>query len=420
MRNAAMAVILSFGVLAIARADDTVKPPVSRMATYDKTTGEIYFALSLMVPAKANAVAEVEKADVVILFDTSASQVGLYRDDSLACLERLLEGLRDQDRVQLFALDLKPVPLNESLVSPRDPQVAEAVKKLKQRTPLGSTDMPAGILAAAAVLDNDRTAARSIIYIGDGVSRANFISADEMTQLHEATRRVRASVSSFTIGPQRNVELLATLANHSGGAVAIDSEGSDTAVLAGAGLARATRIEVLWPLEAKLDEQILVSYPEQFPPLRADRDTVLLGMLKERGEQTIEVKVVGVRGERTLSWAFTPEAANTEFGFLPKLVEMAAKDGGLRLPTVGSAGLREVGRVILNNARTMLKLGSQAIKRSDFKAALSAATAVLERDPDNPEAHALKRAAERGLRRQQAKAKAAEKAAQEKDESDKE
>lgn len=398
--------LLVWTVASVLAAQESTPPkaerPDVRMATYDKATGEIYFALSVM-PKLTQP--DLEQADVVVLFDTSASQIGLYRQDSRVCLRRLLEGLRDVDRVQLFALDLKPVPLNDALVAPKDEAIAEALEKLTRRTPLGSTDIPAGILAALKSLDNERVAGRSIIYIGDGVSRANFIDAKELTNLIAEIRRVRASISSFTIGPQRNVELLAMLANQSGGNVAIDSEDSGTAVNAGMALARVSRGAVLWPLEAKADEAILVHYPEKVPPLRMDRDTVLLGMLKSRVKQSFELKVVGARGEQTLRWEFTPEAANDEFGFLPNLVEMAAKDGGIRLPTVGSAGLREVGRVILNNARTMLKLGAQAIKRSDFKAALQAAQAVLERDPGNPEAHALKRAAERGLRREKAKSK---------------
>ncbi len=401
--NTSYAVAIMLGLVATT-ASGQVEKIAARMATYKKSTGEIYFALSLAPKVIA---APVEKADVVILFDTSASQIGLFRDDSLSCLERLLEGLRSTDRVQLFAIDLKALPLNAELVPADHAAIAEAIKKLKKRTPLGSTDVPGGLLAAASALEKGRDgAARSIVYIGDGVSRANFVNVAEMSDVLAQLRKTRTSVSGFAIGPQRNVELLAAWANHSGGNLLLDAEGSDVAIRAGGSLAAAVQRAVLWPTKVTLDKTVLAVYPETFPPLRMDRDSVVIGMLKNRdAEQTITMTVDGPSGEQHLSWKVKPEPESPEFGFLPKLVELAAKDGGVRLPTVGSSGLREIGRVILNDAQTMLKLGAQAIKRSDFKAAARAAKSVLERDPDNPEAHALQRAAERGLRRQAIKAK---------------
>jgi hypothetical protein len=55
-------------------------------------------------------------SDVLVLMDTSASQVGLYRQDSLAALEALLSGLSDQDRVRLVAVDVNAVSAARLLV----------------------------------------------------------------------------------------------------------------------------------------------------------------------------------------------------------------------------------------------------------------------------------------------------------------
>jgi len=404
-----------FGFVATTSAYAQVET-AARLATYKKSTGEVYFALSVSPDAVG---ATVDEADVVVLFDTSASQIGLFRNDSLNCLERFLEGLRETDRVQLFALDLKAVPMNSSLVTAGNAAMKEAVKKLKKRTPLGSTDLPGGLVAAAAVLEKGREgAARSIVYIGDGVSRANFVDAAEMNDIFKRLRDAQASFSCFAIGPQRNVELLAACTNHTGGAIVLDKEASDVAVRAGGFLAAAVRSPVFWPENVKVGVNVLAIYPETFAPLRVDRDTVAIGMLKNReSEITITMTAKGPGSSKELSWKLKPEPESLEFGFLPKLVELAAKDGGVRLPTVGSAGLREIGRVILNDAQTMLKLGSQALKRSDFKAAARAAKSVLDRDPDNPEAHALQRAAERGLRRQAIQAKQAKQEKEKADES---
>ena len=58
----------------------------AHMATFDKPTGETFFALSLSPTEKLQpAVGH----DIVVLFDTSASQTGVYRDDAHIFLNEL-------------------------------------------------------------------------------------------------------------------------------------------------------------------------------------------------------------------------------------------------------------------------------------------------------------------------------------------
>ena len=47
----------------------------------------------------------------------------------------------------------------------------------------------------------------------------------------------------------------------------------------------------------------------------------------------------------TMRLKATPEASSTEFAFLPGMIREARNDRGLRLPTLGSAGLREFAAV---------------------------------------------------------------------------
>ncbi len=70
----------------------------SHLETYQSPDGSDYFALSLM-PQQAIPLAE--SRDIVILFDTSASQSGVYRDKALAALRDLAATLGDKDRVAL-------------------------------------------------------------------------------------------------------------------------------------------------------------------------------------------------------------------------------------------------------------------------------------------------------------------------------
>src|SRR3954469_19776174 len=70
----------------------------SRLATYEKPTGERFFALSLS-PTKSLPVSDAH--DVVVLIDTSATQSGAYRTQSHEVLKAMLASLGENDRVQL-------------------------------------------------------------------------------------------------------------------------------------------------------------------------------------------------------------------------------------------------------------------------------------------------------------------------------
>ena len=78
------------------------------MITYEHE-GQTAYAVSLMadMPQK-----EVERSAIVVLFDTSASQQGEYRESALAALDTLLAGLRPTDQVELMGVDLDTNRLN--------------------------------------------------------------------------------------------------------------------------------------------------------------------------------------------------------------------------------------------------------------------------------------------------------------------
>lgn len=121
----------------------------ARMESFAKPNGDSYFALSLVPQA---ALSPTESSDVVILFDTSASQLGAYRETGLEVLKGLLATLGDKDHVKLVAVDVDAVPLTENFVAPRGPEIAAAIEKLQRRVPLGSTDLEAALNGARKVM----------------------------------------------------------------------------------------------------------------------------------------------------------------------------------------------------------------------------------------------------------------------------
>ena len=363
----------------------------SRLATFRTATGEEYFALSL---SAKSAVPTAEAHDVVVLFDTSASQTGVYRDDSIAALESMLASLGKQDRVKLVAVDLNAIPLTEGFVSADSEAMQQALRKLEQRAPLGSTDMIAAIDSALKSFAPGEGKPRSTVYIGDGVSRGNTIQTKEFEKIVTSLVDSRVAISSFAIGPKRDVHLLATLANHTGGMLYLDSKGN-TGQEAGVSMAVAARGMVLWPVATKLPASFQESYPKAMPPLRAGRDSILIGRINGKGPHEVSVtyEVAGRRVPQV--WKLSGEASSPDFGFLPELVGNARPDAGLRLPTVGSAGLRELAQVMTSGADRLTELGGHALRTGNLVGARSAADAAIARDPSNPEALVLRKAVDR-------------------------
>ena len=237
------------GLLASAvwSADPPADTYGARLATYDKAAGESYFALSLTPPQR---VAAAPVQDIVILADTSASQTGLFRTDSLLAVKTLVQRLDPQDRVKLFAVDLEAVPLSEGFVEAGSQEMNAALAKLDQRTPLGSTDMVLALQAAVDSSAGTPERPRAVIYVGDGLSRANFFGEDEIRSLVGKLVAARAPVSSLAIGPARSIEFLAVIANQTGGVLWLDSDEEASAEMGGAALAKAAQQPVWWPSEA--------------------------------------------------------------------------------------------------------------------------------------------------------------------------
>lgn len=359
----------------------------SRLGMYDKD-GEAYFALSLLPELKADP---GQKNEVVILIDTSASQAGRFRADAQAALGALLASLKAEDRVQVMAIDMNVVPMTDGFVAARDPAMQAALAKLQGRAPLGATDLGAGLRAAAAAFAADN-AARSLIYVGDGMSKANLFTAESLGKLVDELRGRKISVSSYAVGMERNGQLLAALANHTGGMALIDSTVDDPQA-AGQSLGAAVQASVIWPTSVALSENVAAHYPAEMPPLRSDRDSILIGKLSKAADVNVEVSGTLNGKPVQIACKAAPPKPSEDFAFLPKLVEMAAADKGLSLPTVGSPGLRETALVTLASAVQLTKLGHEALATGNYAGAEKVAAAALARDPGNPEARAIQSAA---------------------------
>jgi uncharacterized protein with von Willebrand factor type A (vWA) domain len=383
--------------------------PSAELSTYDRAGGPTYYSLSLTPDADS---AEYRPCDVVVLFDTSASQTGAYRETALAALDSCLAELGPQDRVQLLAVDLDARPLTDQFVPAQGPEIQAAVESLHRESPLGSTDMDRALAAAAARFDSADTSARAVLYIGDGISMANLLGTESFGRLVEKLRAARIPVSSYAIGPQRDARLLASLANQTGGNLYIAepmSTADDAANVSserakqenvrlgakvGEMMAEWTHAEVLWPAASTWPQELGNVYPAPTPPLRSDRDTIVIGETDRALDAplAIELRTTDAAGEAVeVRWTVRPSASNEGNSYLTQLVDVARADGGITLPTVGTPGLLESGRLINAGIDNLTNLAERAVAMGDVHSAQLMSDAVLRRDPGNVKAHTVQR-----------------------------
>jgi len=196
---------------------------------YTAPDGVNYFALSV----KPDAASDAGPRDVVMLFNTSASQEGVYRQQAMAALKATLAELKAGDRVRLIAVDLNAVPLTKAFVAPDSREIGEALAALEARVPLGSTDIAKALTAVLESYDAGSKNARAAVYIGDGRSAAHLLQADELGGLAAKLADARIPVSSFAVGVHTDLQLLGVLAVETGGAMiaaAPDEKLSDTQI----------------------------------------------------------------------------------------------------------------------------------------------------------------------------------------------
>ena len=267
------------------------------------------------------AAATAGPRDIVILVSTSASQAGEYRTKAFAAVQAAIASLGHGDRVRLIATDLNAIPLTKGFVSPQSAEWTQTMAALDARTPLGTNDMEKALSAAAASFGADSKNPRDVIYVGDGSSRANVLSPEKIQQLTTSLADRHIPVVSYGVGPRVDRQILGILAQQTGGLV-LDEPQAGSAADTGRQLAAATAATVAWPTAAvKWPAEVGEVISKTVPPLRSDRDTVLIGTLKGKEPLRIDATVDAPGGAKTLSWTAAVGKSMDDNNYLPALVE---------------------------------------------------------------------------------------------------
>ena len=367
-------------------------PEAARLSVNAQADGTNYFAISMKAPPTAPVAGT---HDVIVLINTSAGQVGEYRTRAFQLLDGLLQGLQPTDRVALFAVDLGTIPLSSGFVAPQGDAAKEAIAALERREPLGATDLDK---ALATVIEKAPAgnSAKAAVFIGDGMSRANLLTPERFEQLTKTLTDKHIPVNCYAIGGQPDLQMLGALAGRTGGVFMTDID-KPNAREAGAFLAAAARTVVEYPKTTAWPAVFTEVYPRQAPPLRSDRESVVIGSFKGAAPSEIQMTVETPAGQATRTWKLAPVGAEENTSYLPRLVALAKPNGGMTLPLVDRSTLREAEVAIAASADNLTELARRALASGDTAGAKRMAEEALKQDTRADKAQAVLDAAQKRL-----------------------
>ncbi len=402
----AVIVLITATVLAADKIDQAigaVPGPTGALIQYrPPASEESYFALSLK-PGELPVAASVH--EIVVLVDTSASQAGAHRTTGLAVLEAFLAELPQNDRVRIFAVDLKTVSLNDEFAAPDSAQVKAALVMLHKRAPLGATVLLPALETAAKALGARRGG--SILYIGDGLSLARGIPLDGLRHYIAGLRDREIAIHSFAVGPKTDLQLLGVLAEHTGGMVMIDElidDAKTSAVELGRQMAQAADAPILFPTQISTEPDLGKLLPNVTIPLRQDRMTIWLGKSAIHAPRVV-IKMTGrcAGREQVCEWVIVPAAAQPANTYLSALWAEGDRENGLLVPLAGTELLQVARQYYEDQIASLAALGRLALAGRDLKQVDDIAWMLRRIDPGNTDAAALLHAAEKMRRSREEK-----------------
>ena len=333
---------------------------------------------------------------MVVVVDTSASQSGEFRQDSLIAAEQVLAGMRAKDRVQVFAADVDANALTSHFGAVNEDQTEAVMNQLGARLPLGNTNLISVLETADKVFKEagaQTGRGRSLVYIGDATSIESAGDQARFAKLIDSLRAQHVAVHSIAVGPTIDVAMMGVLANQTGGQVGIvNRDEGYTAQAVAKEVTDAALLAPIWVESISTPETMTIVQGDRLPPLRLDRDSILLGMVTGDKQQHIEMNLLGqsLAGQVRVTTDTELEHGHPDFGFLSKLVTQAEENQGLTLPTANSALLRQKALAMAAEASELVRAGKLALQTGDKRGAKAIAEMALEADPQNEDAKSLK------------------------------
>ncbi len=284
------------------------KQPV---VTYRTSDGETFFAFQLQ--PRLDMPAQPRPVDYMILVSTSASMGKGELALAQKVTEAFIKQLGPQDRVGIATVNTEYKELTDGL-QPAD-QVQEALKTLDKQVPYGAADLKRALETATKRLEKRSSRQNAIVFLGDGKSIINPITADDRARLCRDMTAREIGFFPVPLGLNMDPANLHGLASGTGGApvrlltqskkmdATIEAQKATTpadklASKAGELIADETALKlketvatpILYPTKFQAPAEAVEVFPaEHLPPLRTDSPTLLVGKMKATPELTFAV-----------------------------------------------------------------------------------------------------------------------------------
>lgn len=348
---------------------------------------------AVLMRADAAALPARGPSDHIVIVDTSASQVAGYRRTTLQFVKTLLESLPATDRVLLMASDVQLVALQDGFSAPGSESSRKAFAALEKRVPMGTSKLLTALREAVKQLPTDRRA--DILYLGDGQSTGEPISAGDLRPLIAELRSREVPVHGFAVGPSQNLHLFGTLAHQTGGYVGMDrvrdseaASGEATAREVAAAMSRG----VFYPEKLEAPGHLSDILPGPLP-IRGDRETILLG--RGRATEADQLQLIDQETGARLTWSLSGSEQHPAASFLSRFREQAAMDGGLSNSLAGWQLFCSADEEFQVRLSQMVAFAQEQLIAANPKEALRVANAVLQLDGNHRDARVIAGQAQR-------------------------
>ncbi|MBL8809189.1 MAG: hypothetical protein JNM43_03340 [Planctomycetaceae bacterium] len=351
-------------------ADGTAESQVPDAIVLRTSGADQHFAVALRASFRP---AEVRRH--IILVDTSASQQGVYRDQSIAILGKLIERIPAGHDVLVAAVDSGMELLTEGFVTSGSADLKNAVANLSKRTPMGATDLA---LAIRESLGKTTASEISVAYIGDGLSAGDLMSVNDLDALVDQLQERQVTFHSMLLGPKVDRQLAGILANQTGGTLQSFSE--ETLNQSVGQMAQDIQESVALVRDLKTSETgVELALPEVVA-LRADRHTVVFGHGNPANELTVSATVAGQRA----TWTVDSSDMQNGGAEIRSLYEQVKSTQGLNSPYVGLEGMKTASADLKAIVEQSIASAEAMAKNGQKKEALNLVQRALLLDSANP------------------------------------
>lgn len=267
----------------------TQRPPLT-VARRSAGGDSADYVLARWAPDVAWADVKQQRADVVVVVDTSAAGDESSRQLAKETAQAILRSLSDEDRFALVSLDVKATVLHpkDALAPASEAEIAKALEGLAEHPSGGATDLSAAFEPALARLHGAEQPA--VVYVGDGIATSGEMTGAALVErLRRALSTSRARLFTVGVGTDADHALLGELARAGGGQELAVSEAGETTARA-LDLAAAIKAPTITDLDMDFGAGLDDAFSSAAGKVQKGEEVVLLARTHHELAKRVKVK----------------------------------------------------------------------------------------------------------------------------------